>query len=58
MIILAIKDGKSGFLVNSQDEVLDILKNKKYLELKQEDVLGFAEKFSLSEQVQVLEKMI
>ncbi len=57
-IIEAIEDGKSGFLVNSQDEVLEILKDKKYLKLKQEDILGFASVFSLSEQVQVLEKMI
>ena len=57
-IVEAIKDGKSGFLVNSQDEGLEILKDKKYLKLKQEDILGCASVFSLSEQVQVLEKMI
>jgi glycosyltransferase involved in cell wall biosynthesis len=54
----AIIDKKTGFLVQTQDEVLDILSSKKYLELKQEDVLSFAARFSLSEQGKVLEEFI
>ena len=54
----AINDGESGFLINSEDEVLDILKDKKYLKLKQEDVLSFSGKFKLDEQVKILEKFI
>jgi glycosyltransferase involved in cell wall biosynthesis len=54
----AIKNGKSGFLVNNKGEVIDILKNKKYLDLKKEDILKFANRFSLDKQVNVLEKVI
>lgn len=54
----AINDGKSGFLINNENEILDILSSKKYLKLKQEDILGFASKFSLDIQIKNLEKII
>ncbi len=54
----AISDGESGFLVNSEDEVLEILKDKKYLELKEENILNFASNFGLNKQVKVFEKFI
>jgi L-malate glycosyltransferase len=57
-ILEAIENGKSGFLVKTQGEALELLLNKKYLELKKEDILEFANKFSLNEQVKVLESLI
>lgn len=49
---------KSGFLVNSEVEVLDILKDRKYLDLKQENILRFANKFKNDKQVKVLENYL
>ena len=54
----AIEDLKSGFLVHSQEEVLEILKSKKYLELKQDDIFCFASRFSLNKQAKVLERFL
>jgi glycosyltransferase involved in cell wall biosynthesis len=54
----AASDRESGFLINSEDEVLEILKDKKYLELKQDDILSFTSNFCLDKQVKIFEKFI
>jgi glycosyltransferase involved in cell wall biosynthesis len=46
----SIESGVSGFLVDSVDESFNILKSKKYLELKKENILNFSKKFSLNNQ--------
>lgn len=50
----AVSNNKSGFLVDSQNEVLDILKSKKYLALKCDDIKGYAERFNLEKQIKSL----
>jgi len=54
----AINNEKSGFLTNSQEDVLDILKNKKYLDLNHDEIVGFANQFSLTKQVRILESFV
>ncbi len=54
----AIADKRSGFLVKTQDETFNILKSKKYLELKQEDILNFSSEFSVAKQIQSLVSLI
>jgi glycosyltransferase involved in cell wall biosynthesis len=43
----AIENGVSGFLVDSVEDSFDVLKNKKYRELKEEKILNFSNKFHL-----------
>lgn len=47
----AIEDEVSGFLVDSVEESFDILKNKKYRELKEENILNFSNKFHLNSHI-------
>lgn len=47
-----IENRKSGFLVNNHEAVIDILENKKYLELKKEDILKFSNNFHLMAKTQ------
>ena len=56
--IESIEDNVSGFLVNSEEEVLDILQNKKYLNFRKKDILKVASRFSLDKQMKMLEKLI
>ena len=41
----SIANNKSGYLINNAEEVFDILKSKKYSELKKEDILSFPNQF-------------
>ena len=50
----AVSNNKSGYLVDSKNEVLDILISKKYLTLKCDDVKGYARRFNLEEQIKSL----
>lgn len=44
-VVETIIDNKTGFLVNSDEECLDILLHRKYEQLKSEDLKSFTDKF-------------
>lgn len=49
-----VLNGKSGFLVNNRDEVLNILKYEKYLDLEEENINSYIQRFSLDEHLKIL----
>lgn len=54
----AIKDGKSGFLVEDTADCLDILRSRRYRKVEERDVLQHAEKFKLDNTFEKLRKII
>lgn len=53
-VVETIIDNKTGFLVNSDEECLDILLHRKYEQLKSEDLKSFTDKFDKIEAARLL----
>lgn len=56
--IESIESNVSGFLVNSKEEVLDILQNKRYLNFRKKDIVKVSSRISLDKKMNILEKLI
>lgn len=54
----AIEDNKSGFLIETDDECISILLEKKFKKLKKSEVLMYAEKFKLYKCLESLDDVI
>jgi len=54
----AISNKKSGFLINSDDEIYNIILNRLYLDIKEKEIVDFMKSFKLREQVFELIKLV
>ncbi|MDF1579423.1 MAG: glycosyltransferase family 4 protein [Desulfuromonadales bacterium] len=57
-VIEAVDDGVSGYLVDDDNECVPIISARDYLSLDKKAIVSFAEKFSLSRQVEKLEQVL
>jgi len=54
----AIRDGVTGFLVSNQAQCNQVLATRRYRELKQDDMLDWAETFGLESTAQKLRMLV
>lgn len=57
-VVEAMADNKTGFLVKSESDIIEIVLNKKYKNLKKIDIIDFAKKFETKNLLQKLSNQI